>query len=192
MAAAYRFLADAQGGPVLMATLLRSAGVSSRAFYRHFVSKDDLYLALLEEQCRAVVSQVDRVAEAAAGAPAEQLAAWVKAIVDIVVDPSQRMRLMVIDSEEVRAAKGYRQARDRLHAERERSLAEILRRGQRDGSFPLTEPEVDAMAINAAISRMLGAQTTDDPEAFKQAQVAVLDFALRAVGALTPPVTAPR
>lgn len=184
MAAAYRFLSDSDG-PVPMAALLRSAGVSSRAFYRHFVSKDDLYLALLEEECRIVVSQVDRVADDAIGSPTDQLAAWIGTMFDIVADPSQRMRLTVIDSEEVRAAKGYREARERLHAERERSLAEILRRGRRDGSFPLTDPDVDAVAINATVSRMVGGQTTDDPEARKQLQANVLDFALRAVGVVT-------
>ncbi len=187
MAAAYRFLADSQSGPVPMAALLRSAGVSSRAFYRHFVSKHDLYLALLEQECRAVVSQVERIADEAAGTPVDQLAAWIGAMFDIVVDPGQRMRLIVIDCEEVRTAKGYRDVRDRLHSERERSLAEILRRGQADGSFPLTDPDTDALAINAAVSRILGAQTSDEPETFKQVQAAVVDFAMRAVGAATAP-----
>lgn len=185
MAAALRFLSDADAGPVPMATLLRSAGVSSRAFYRHFVSKDDLYLALLEDECRAVVRRVDRVADDAIGSPLDQLAAWIGTMFDIVVDPTQRMRLTVIDSEEVRAAKGYREARERQHAARERSLAEILRRGRSDGTFPLTDPDIDAVAINATVSRVLGGQTTDDPEALKQAQVNVLDFALRALGAIT-------
>ncbi|MDG4666082.1 TetR/AcrR family transcriptional regulator [Mycobacterium sp. 236(2023)] len=182
MAAACRFLADSQSGPVPMAALLRSAGVSSRAFYRHFVSKHDLYLALLEQECRAVVDQVERIADEASGSPVEQLAAWIGAMFDIVVDPGQRMRLIVIDSEEVRVAKGYREVREWLHTERERSLAEILRRGQADGSFPVTDPDTDAVAINATVSRVLGAQTSDDPEVYKQAQVAVVDFALRVVG----------
>ncbi|ORV87183.1 TetR family transcriptional regulator [Mycolicibacterium iranicum] len=185
MAAAHRFLSDSDGGPVPMAALLRSAGVSSRAFYRHFVSKDDLYLALLEEECRIVVSQVSRVADDAIGSPVDQLAAWIGTMFDIVGDPSQRMRLKVIDSEEVRTAKGYREVRERLHAARERSLAEILRRGVRDGSFPHADPDFDAVAINATVSRVLGGQATHDPQSLKQAQVNVLDFALRAVGAIT-------
>lgn len=183
MEAAYRCLADPHTGPVSMAAILGTAGVSSRAFYRHFESKDDLFLALLEQEGSAVVGQVDLVADAAQGSPADQLAAWIEAMFDIVVDPRQRLQLTVIDSEEVRTAKGYRQTRDRLHAARERGLAEILRRGLRDGSFPLTEPEADAVAINAVVSRVLNTQTTDEPEVRKKALVAVLDFALRAVGA---------
>ena len=63
------------------------------------------------------------------------------------------MHLTVIDSDEVRAAKGYRETRERAHADRERSLVEILRRGRDDGSFPLADPGRDAIAISAVISR---------------------------------------
>ncbi|QZT61741.1 TetR/AcrR family transcriptional regulator [Mycolicibacterium austroafricanum] len=183
--AAYRCLAAPHAGPIPMTSILRSAGLSSRAFYRHFLSKDDLFLALLRQECEAVIAQVDRIADAAVGTPADQLADWIAAMFDIVVDPQQRLQLTVIDSDEVRAAKGYREMREQLHAERERSLAEILRRGRRDGSFPLAEPEIDAVAVNALVSRLLVRQTTDDPQARKQAEVGVLDFALRAVGAVS-------
>ncbi len=184
MDAALRCLADPHTGPVPMALILRTAGVSSRAFYRHFHSKDDLFLALLEQECAAVVHRVDDVADAADGDAADQLAAWIGAMFDIVADTRARTQLMVIDSDEVRSAKGYRTVRERLHAAREKGLAEILRRGRDDGSFPMADPEHDAMAINAVVSRVLGGQTSDDPERLKQTQVATLDFALRAVGAL--------
>ncbi|MGP4057156.1 TetR/AcrR family transcriptional regulator [Mycobacterium sp. 4D054] len=184
--AAYRCLAEPHSGPVPVSAILRGAGVSSRAFYRHFLSKDDLFLALLQQECEAVVAAVDAVADAAVGTPTDQLAAWIAAVFDLVVDPQQRLQLTVIDSEEVRAARGYRELRERFHADRERSLSEILRRGRHDGSFPLTEPEIDAVAINAVVSRVLGNQNSDDPQIRKQAQETVLDFALRAVGATGP------
>ena len=68
------------------------------------------------------------------------------------------MHLTVIDSDEVRAAKGYRETREQAHADRERSLVEILRRGRDDGSFPLAEPERDAIAISAVVSRVMADQ----------------------------------
>ncbi len=78
------------------------------------------------------------------------------------------MHLTVIDSDEVRVAKGYRETRERAHADRERSLVEILRRGRADGSFPLADPEPDAVAISAVVSRVMANQSPDDargPEA---------------------------
>src|SRR5437867_1034548 len=72
------------------------------------------------------------------------------------------LHLTVIDSDEVRAAKGYRETRERAHADRERSLIEILRRGRADGSFPQADPEHDAVAISAVISREMANQSPGD------------------------------
>ena len=74
-------------------------------------------------------------------------------------DAQVRMHLTVIDSDEVRAAKGYRETREQAHADRERSLVEILRRGLDDGSFPLADPEHDAIAISAVVSREMANQS---------------------------------
>ena len=93
------------------------------------------------------------------------------------------MHLTVIDSDEVRAAKGYRETRERLHAERERSLERVLRRGREDGSFPLADPERDAVAISAVVSRELTISAPGDAEDLQRARARVLDFALRALGA---------
>ncbi len=186
MEAAYRCLLKPRPGPIPMSAILGSAGLSSRAFYRHFVSKDDLFLALLQQACGVIVANVSAVSDAAVGTPAEQLAAWIGEMFDSLGDPTQLRQLAVIDCDEVRAAKGYREMRERLHVERERSLSEILRRGLADGSFPLADPESDAAAINAVVSRVMAHQNAEDVQALKQAQARVLDFALRAVGAVTP------
>ncbi|MGB2919353.1 MAG: TetR/AcrR family transcriptional regulator [Mycobacterium sp.] len=184
--AAYRCLWEPHAGPIPVSAILREAEVSTRAFYRHFNSKDELFLALLQDECDAVAARVDRIAEEAVGTPANQLAAWIGEMFDVLVDPRQRMQLTVVDSDEVRMAKGYRETRERSHAARERSLVEILGRGIADGSFQSTVPEFDAPAISAVVSRMMAAQPADDLQRLKQAQARVLDFALRAVGAVPP------
>ncbi|TRW78751.1 helix-turn-helix transcriptional regulator [Mycolicibacterium sp. 018/SC-01/001] len=167
-----------------MSAILRAAGVSSRAFYRHFRSKDDLFLALLQQGADEIAARVERVAAAAAGSPADQLAAWIGAIFDLMADPRQRMQMAVIDSEEVRSAVGYRDMRERSHESRERSLAEILRRGRDAGSFPLADPDHDAVAISAVVSRIMSGVAPEDVQAVKLAESRLLDFALRAVGAV--------
>ncbi|KMO84295.1 HTH-type transcriptional regulator BetI [Mycolicibacterium chubuense] len=182
--AAYRCLSEPHRGPIRMSVILRTAGVSSRAFYRHFRSKDDLFLALLRQGADDIAARVDRVAAEAVGSPADQLAAWIGEVFDLMVDPRQRMQMSVIDSEEVRTAQGYRELREQSHAGRERSLTEILRRGRADGSFPLADPDHDAVAISALVSRIMTSVTSDDLQAVKQAQSRLLDFALRAVGAV--------
>lgn len=186
MDAAYRCLSEPHSGPIPVSAILRSAGMSTRAFYKHFGSKDELLLALLQEECDAVAARVNRIAEEAVGSPANQLAAWIGEMFDVIIDPIHRIQLMVIDSDEVRMAKGYRETRECAHADRERSLVEILRRGQADGSLPLTDPDADAVAISAVVSRVMINSTPDDLRRLKQAQARVFDFALRAVGAVPP------
>jgi hypothetical protein len=94
-----------------------------------------------------------------------------------------RAHVVVLDSDEVRVAKGYREASAELRADRERVLADILRRGCDDGSFPLAEPDRDAAAIHAVVDRAFAAPLFGlGPD--RQLLVGyVLDFALRALGA---------
>jgi AcrR family transcriptional regulator len=180
--AAYTCLSEPHSGPIPVAAILQRAGVSTRAFYRHFESKDQLFLAMLREESEALAGRLDRIANEAPGSPIDQLKAWITAMFGLVYDATVRMHLTVIDSDEVRAAKGYRETRERAHADRERSLVEILRRGRADGFFPLTNPERDAIAISAVVSREMS-QPPQDVGGMERAQARVLDFALRALGA---------
>lgn len=180
--AAYTCLSEPHNGAVPVAAILQRAGVSTRAFYRHFESKDELFLAMLRRETDALAERLDRVATDHPGDTVKQLQAWIEGMFGLIHDDQTRLHFTVIDSDEVRAARGYRETRDRAHADRERSLVEILRRGRGDGCFPLARPEEDAVAINAVISRVLIAQSYDDHHGLAKAKADILDFALRALG----------
>jgi AcrR family transcriptional regulator len=181
--AAYSCLSEPHTGPIPVAAILHRAGVSTRAFYRHFESKDELFLALLRQESDALADRLDRVVDAAPGAPVEQLKAWIGQMFGWMHDAELRMHLTVIDSDEVRVAKGYRENRERAHVDRERSLVEILRRGRDDGSFPLADPEHDAIAISAVVSREMINQSPGDQKRLLRSLKWVNEFALRALGA---------
>lgn len=181
--AAYVCLSQPHTGPVPVAAILQRAEVSTRAFYRHFESKDELFLAMLRRETDALTRRLDRVVDDPSAAPSEKLEAWIEVMFGLIHDDETRMHFTVIDSDEVRAAKGYRETREKAHADRERSLVQILRHGCADGSFPLADPEQDAFAVNAVISRVMITQSHDDDEGLRQAKARVLDFALRALGA---------
>jgi AcrR family transcriptional regulator len=181
--AAYGCLSEQHSGPIPVAAILQRAGVSTRAFYRHFESKDELFLALLRQESDALADRLDRIADEKPGTPVDQLKAWIGQMFGWMHDAELRMHLTVIDSDEVRAAKGYWETRERAHADRERSLVEILRRGRIDGSFPLADPEHDAIAISAVISREMANQSPGDKQRLQRSLDWVLQFALRALGA---------
>ncbi|WP_242419241.1 helix-turn-helix domain-containing protein, partial [Frankia sp. CpI1-P] len=48
--AAYRVLARADSGSVTVSEILTEAQLSTRSFYRHFKSKDQLLLSMFEEE----------------------------------------------------------------------------------------------------------------------------------------------
>lgn len=181
--AAYGCLSEPHSGPIPVAAILERAGLSTRAFYRHFASKDELFLAMLEQEASALAGRLDRIPDELPGDPVKQLTAWVEMMFVLAHDPQLRMHLTVIDSDEVRAAKGYREMRERLHADRERSLVRVLESGRDDGSFPLAQPPRDAVAINAIVSRELTISGPGSDDDLQQARARVLDFALRALGA---------
>jgi AcrR family transcriptional regulator len=181
--AAYDCLYEPHSGPIPVAAILQRAGVSTRAFYRHFESKDELFLAMLRQESDALAGRLDRIVDEMPGAPADQLKAWIGHMFGWMHDAEMRMHLTVIDSDEVRVAKGYRETREQAHTDRERSLIEILQRGRDDGSFPLADPERDAAAISAVISRVMSEQSPGDGERLQQSLDWLLGFALRALGA---------
>jgi AcrR family transcriptional regulator len=184
--AAYGCLSQPHSGPIPVAAILDRAGLSTRAFYRHFASKDELFLAMLRQEADALTDRLDRIADELPGDPRKQLEAWIEMMFALAREPERRQHLTVIDSDEVRVAKGYRETRERLHADRERSLARILKRGRDDGSFPLADPERDAVAISAVVSRELAISAVGEAQGLAQSQARVIDFALRALGADRP------
>lgn len=183
--AAYDCLSEPRTGPVPISAVLARAGLSTRAFYRHFESKDELFLAMMRGEGDSLAARLDRIAADVDAIPTEQLEAWISQIFDLVHDQRLRMRAVVVDSEEVRSAKGYPEAREQWHVDRERSLAAILRRGRQDGSFPLAKPDQDAAAIGAVVTHEMTKQRPDDPSQWQRSLAEVVDFALRAVGAQT-------
>lgn len=48
-------------GSVRVADVVRAAGMSSRSFYDHFASKEDLLIALIHETGRDILTQLDQV-----------------------------------------------------------------------------------------------------------------------------------
>lgn len=180
--AAYGCLAEPHTGSVSIAAILSRARLSTRAFYRHFDSKDVLFLAMLRIEGNRVIGRLDRIATDFAGTPVEQLRAWIGEVLDVARDPQLRMHATVLDSDEVRAAKGYWEARLHWHAEGQRSLAAILRRGRQNGSFPLAKPEDDAVAIGALVAYELTRHRDGDPQLWQRVLDRVLDFTSRAIG----------
>ena len=183
ISAAYACLSAPHSGAVSVAAILDAAGMSTRAFYRHFQSKDELFLAMLRRDADWVVRHMRTIAEETPGGPVAQLTACVDYLLALAYDPRSRAHIVVLDSDEVRVAKGYRETHAELRIEREKIFADILSRGRGDGTFPLAEPDRDAAAIHALVDRAFAAPMLGVGPDREELVGYVVDFALRALGA---------
>ncbi|MER6798046.1 TetR/AcrR family transcriptional regulator, partial [Amycolatopsis mediterranei] len=180
--AAYRALVATGGASLSVTEVLRAAELSTRAFYRHFASKDELLLALFRQDSDRVAARLRRAA--AADPPTAALRAFVQAMLRITADPRRRQRVLVMSSEEIARAKGFAAERQRYHALVQDELVAILERGRADGTFPLARPSSDAGWIRAAIQHAFDEQITGSaPATPDEAAELLTGFALRALGA---------
>ena len=77
--AAYAVMRGAGDIDPRVGDVVRTAGLSNQAFYRHFKSKDELLLAVLTDgQHRLLATLQTRIARVDAGAP--QVAAWIEGV----------------------------------------------------------------------------------------------------------------
>jgi AcrR family transcriptional regulator len=185
VAAAYRLLTASDGASVPITDILAAAGLSTRAFYRHFDSKDALLLAMFRSDSDRVLGQLSAIAADSATAR-EGLERWIGNMLTLTADPRRRRRVLVISSDEVTRARGYRAELERYRADQDKAIAALLRRGLADGSLPRSEPERDARYIRAAIhtafdelmARRLGGDVDDVIRS-------LVDFVLRSLEAAT-------
>ena len=89
-----------------MRRILRHAGISTQAFYRHFRSKDELMLALLDDGRRRLVAHLARRMGGAA-TPADQVRAWIEGVLAQAADPRAARRTRPFVAGEDRLAERF-------------------------------------------------------------------------------------
>ena len=98
VAAAYRLLIASNGMSVPITDILRAAGLSTRAFYRHFDSKDALLLAMFRSDSENVMGRLAALAEQCATAR-DGLETWINSLLRLTTDPRRRQRVLVLHSD---------------------------------------------------------------------------------------------
>jgi AcrR family transcriptional regulator len=166
-----------------IADILDAAGMSTRSFYRHFQSKDELLCALYRRDAdRATAMLVARLRDATS--PRQALETWIDEILGIGHDRARARRAAILRSAGARRAEGSAAEAQRAVQQLTAPLMAILEAGKADGSFPRAEPESDARMISAATWSAAGLATPTEPRrARADALDEVLHFSLRALGA---------
>jgi AcrR family transcriptional regulator len=165
-----------------VAEVLAEAHRSTRAFYRHFASKDELLLAIYDHESRATITDLRRQVEAAPTARAG-LEAWVDATLALAFDPARARRTRVLASEGSRLQVEHPAEFGAIAGAQLRPLVETLERGRADGTFPAAEPEADARTVHAIVWAFVEAELRGTGTAtVDEARAQVLRFGLAGLG----------
>lgn len=168
-----------------LADVLEVAGVSTRAFYRHFESKDALLLAMFERDVDAVGVRLRNAVDAAPTAR-KALDAWLDEYLDLFSNPRRASRARVMSSEAARRAIGYHDAWQRMSDLHAAPLAEAIARGAQDGTLESTDPSLDARTVLAVVE-VVGARLVAGECTLADARAHVAKFCWSALtGARSP------
>jgi AcrR family transcriptional regulator len=160
--------------------ILDTAQLSRQVFYRHFGSKDELLLVVLDESRQIVGAYLRRRMARAEGASA-QLRAYIDGAMRQAQDPEaiRRTRPFAVTGRRLEARFPEQYARSQ--AALTRPLADVIRAGVEEGVFESRQPDADAQIIYDAVflcqNRHLLLRTTPTRKTVDD----IHDFAARAL-----------
>jgi AcrR family transcriptional regulator len=178
--AAKKLLRENDYEDVSVGAILDESGLSTRSFYRHFGSKDDLLISLYRQNAVQAGEILARLVESA-GDPRAGVEAWIDGMLRLRYDTRTARQVAIFGAPSARRAVGYNEAE---HEARELLIAplrDVLAEGRDDGSFPLAQPDLDARSIYALVWDVM--RSTSPQLSRAEARRHVLRFALCAVGA---------
>jgi AcrR family transcriptional regulator len=132
-----------------LAGILDHAGLGTRAFYRHFGSKDEFVLAVwlreTEEAVRRLRGKTDRAASGHAG-----VMAWIDDRLGAAFASPRSATFEALWRYGFWLRSAYPAQFDAVASPQVLVLAEAIQRGLRDGSISNADPDLDASTIHAA------------------------------------------
>jgi AcrR family transcriptional regulator len=146
--AALEVLRRNEGAEATVADVLQEASLSTRAFYRHFETKEDVIRALYEHDAESFGAHLRGSVEAA-GDPWAALAAWVNEVLGLAYDHRRAARMTALSSAMVRRVVDGTRAEELGNDVMTEPLHKVLEDGVRSGAFAATRPDQDVHTIRA-------------------------------------------
>jgi AcrR family transcriptional regulator len=168
-----------------VAQVLNRAKLSTRAFYRHFDSKDALVSAVFLEMARTEKRRLKRKMAAAAD-PTEAVVAWIDGRLDLAFNNQISSDLRQMSLEAQTQMFGAPELVSDAYGEILKPLVEQLESGRRAGMFPGVDPTADALSIHGAIWASVEQQWTTGDCDRDSVRDQVVRFCLRGIG-VSPP-----
>jgi AcrR family transcriptional regulator len=164
-----------------IAAVLERVALSTRAFYRHFDSKDELVAAVFLETARVEKRRLRR-RMAAATTELEAVVAWIDGRLDLAFDESigaDLRRLSLEAQSQTLASPGLVQP---AYAEILKPLSDALQRGLDSGMFHYIDPVTDAQFIHGVVWAGIDQQWATGDRDRDDLRQRILNFVLRGLG----------
>jgi AcrR family transcriptional regulator len=133
-----------------IAAVLDHAQLSTRAFYRHFESKDELVAAVFVEMSRVEVLRLRRKMEVAA-TPVEAVAAWIDGRLDLAFDENVKLQQRQVSLEAQSKMLSSPEQVSPAYTAILEPLVEQLQRGLELGAFQDIVPATAAKSIHGVV-----------------------------------------
>ena len=133
-----------------IAAVLDHAQLSTRAFYRHFESKDELVAAVFVEMSRVEVLRLRQKMEAAA-TPVEAVAAWIDGRLDLAFDENVKLEQRQVSIEAQSKMISSPDLVSPAYTAILEPLVEQLQRGLELGAFQDIVPATAAKSIHGVV-----------------------------------------
>lgn len=181
LAAASEIVREDGVGALGIAQVLNRAQLSTRAFYRHFGSKNQLVAALFLEMANVETLRLRQTVEAAPD-PIRAVAAWIDGRLELVFNDEVRsdLRKMSLEAQAqmLAAPELVKPAYDEIL----RPLVEQLERGRDLGLFADIDPANEALSIQGVVWSNVEQQWTDVGCTMSELRQRVQRFCLRGLG----------
>lgn len=185
VSAAAEIVRDEGIASVNVARVLDRAALSTRAFYRHFDSKDALVSAVFLQMARIEMRRLKRKMAAASG-PADAVAAWIESRLDLAFNDQIRSDQRPMST----GARTQMFAAPDLVSDAYPAilvpLVEQLEKGRAAGVFPGIDPVADALSIHGAIWASVERQWTTGNCDQHDVREQILRFCMRGLGVAQP------
>jgi AcrR family transcriptional regulator len=170
-----------------IAAVLDRAGLSTRAFYRHFESKDQLVAAVFLEMALVEKRRLRRKM-AKTNNPVEAVGAWIDGRLDLAFDEKIKSDLRHLSLEAQSQMFASPDLIGPAYTEMLEPLIEQLRRGLSDGVFHNIDPVTDAQSIQGVVWTSTEQQWTSGVCQRAEVRERALRFCLRGLGVSPGPI----
>jgi AcrR family transcriptional regulator len=171
-----------------IAAVLQRAELSTRAFYRHFESKDELVSAVFLEMARTEKRRLRR-RMAAAGGPVEAVAAWIDGRLDLAFSESIKSDLRHMSLEAQSQSFASPELIQPAYAEMLEPLIDQIQRGLEQGAFRDVDPMSGAQSIQGVVWASTERQWSAGDCERAEVRQRTVRFCLRGLGVAAATIT---